>query len=329
MADFPNAQNLTSSAGLAHLQAVYYSKKGLDRLMKKFRFRQAATHDMLPKRSGRTVQFFRYTNFAADTTAATEGTTGTSLNLTSRILQATVSQYTAFITVSDLLKDTAIDPIVTSASELLAYRAGLSVDTITRAVIDAESASTNLNPLATNLRVADLRNARHQLQALDVQPFEDNQFLVFAHPFATYDLVNDPDAAGLADIFKYTDPKGSPLVKYADRDVVTSVAGCKVVESTNVYFGGTPTKYRTYVFGYAGIGCVDLEGRGPSDVVDPKRQNFKINVIPGELSVANPEGKIGAVVSYNFVFTTVVLDGPAGIGGTYRYRTIDAESTIG
>lgn len=326
---FPAAANLTSSAGLAHLQMVYYSKKGLDRLMKKFVFRQACQHDMLPKRSGRTVQFFRYTNFAADTTPTTEGTSGTSLNLTSRVLQATVSQYSAFLTVSDLLRDTAIDPIVTSASELLSYRAGLSVDTITRAVIDAESTGTNLNPLATNLRVADLRNARHQLQAIDVRPFENNEFLVFAHPFATYDLVNDPDAGGLADIVKYTNPKDSPLVKYADRDLLTSVAGCKVIESTNVFSAGTPVKYRTYVFGANGIGCVDLEGRGPSDVKDPARQSFKINVIPGDLSIANPEGKIGAIVSYNFVFTTVVLDGPAGIGGVYRYRTIDAESTIG
>ena len=325
---FPTADNLTSSAGLAHLQMVYYSKKGLDRLMKKFVFRTAAQHDMLPKRSGRTVQFFRYTNFTPGTTPTTEGSSGTSLNLTSRVLQATVSQYSAFITVSDLLRDTAIDPVVTSASELLSYRAGLSVDTITRSVIDAESAGTALSPQATNLRVADIRNARHQLQANDVRPFDNGEFLVFSHPFVTYDLVNDPDAGGLADIFKYTEPKSSPLVKYADRDLLTSVAGCRVIETTNTWSGGSPVKYRTYVFGANGIGCVDLEGRGPSDVRDPAKQNFKINVIPGDLSVANPEGKIGAVVSYNFVFTTVVLDGPAGIGGTYRYRTIDTESTI-
>ena len=107
------------------------------------------------------------------------------------------------------------------------------------------------------------------------------------------------------------------------------VAGCRVIESTNVHVLSNPTRYRNYVFGFGAVGCVDLEGRGPSDIRDPKRQTFKINVIPGELGVANPEGKIGAVVSYKFVFTTVVLDGPAGIGGTYRYRTIDTESTIG
>jgi hypothetical protein len=233
------AGNLTSSAGLAHLQSLYYKKRALDRLQKKFVFRSACEKDMIPKQVGRSVQFFRYTNFSASTTETTEGTVGSSLSLTSRILNATVSQYTAFITVSDLLKDTAIDPIVQAAGELLGYQAGLSVDTITRGVIDAESSSTN---------------------------------------------------------------------------VLTQT---------------TPNRYRTYFFGKGGCACVDLEGRGPTDVRDPRKQRFNINVIPGQKQIADPEGVIGAAVSYNFVFTTVVLEGPSGIGGTYRYKTLDPQSTIG
>jgi len=151
------AGNVTSSAGLSHLAAILYRKKALDRLQKKFRFRTACSKDMLQRQSGRTVQFFRYTNLSANTTPTTEGTVGTSLSLTSKIVQATVSQYSAFITVSDLLEATAIDPIVTNAAELLGYQAGLSVDVITRNVIDAESANTNQALLASYLRVSDLR----------------------------------------------------------------------------------------------------------------------------------------------------------------------------
>lgn len=324
------AGNLTTSAGLAHLAAIFYKKKGLDRLQKKFVFRSACMKDVLAKQVGRTAQWFRYTNFSAATTPSTEGTVGTSLSLTSKILTATVSQYTAFITVSDLVKDTALDPIVTNASELLGYQGGLSVDTITRNVVDSESGSTNQALLSTYLRVADLRQARHALQAVDVQPFEDGEMLVFAHPYATYDLVNDPNAVGLADIFKYnTDVRATPLVKYEDRGIVSHVAGCKVIESTNVKTQTTPNRYRAYVFGWNGIGCLDLAGRGPTDVMDPKKQRFRINVVPGQPSIADPEGVIGAAVSYNFVFTTVVLEGPAGIGGSYRYKTLDPQSTIG
>lgn len=282
--------------------------------------------DMIPKQVGRTIQFFRYVNFGTNTTPTTEGSVGTGLSMTNHVVGASVSQYTAFITVSDFLQDTAIDPIVQSASELLGYSAGLSVDTITRNVIDAENASTTQAVLGTFMRVQDLRNARSQLQGVDVQPMADGNFLAIAHPFITYDIVNDPAAGGLADIYKYTMPENSPLIKYEDRGLVTHVAGCKLIESTNVYNSGST--YRVYVFGLNGVGSVDLEGRGPSDVVDPMKQRFKINVIKGQPSIADPEGVIGAAVSYNFVFTALVLEGPSGIGGSYRYRTLTPTSSI-
>jgi N4-gp56 family major capsid protein len=324
------AGNTSSSAGLAHLANVYYRKKGLDRLQKKFVFRDATMKDMLPKQVGRTVQFFRYVNFGANTVPTTEGVVGTSLSMTSHVVGATVSQYTAFITVSDLLQDTAIDPIVQNAAELLGYSAGLSVDTVVRNVIDAEFSNASQSLLGTYTRVEDLRAARHSLQSNDVLPFEDGEFFAIFHPFSTYDIVNDPAAGGLADIFKYTQPEKTPLVKYEDRGLVTHVAGCRLIESTNVKITtGTPNKYRGYIFGRNGIGSVDLEGRGPSDINDPSKQRFRITVVKGEPSIADPEGVIGAAVSYNFVFTAVVLDGPSGIGGTYRFRELDTVSSIG
>jgi N4-gp56 family major capsid protein len=254
---------------------------------------------------------------------------GTGISPTSRTVAATVSQYTAFLTISDFLTDTAIDPLVENHADLLGYQAGLSVDTITRNVIDAESSSTNQTLLSAFFRVADLRNSRHALQAIDVQPMEDGQFYCILHPYVSYDLVNDPAAGGLADIVKYTDPKGSPLVKYEDRGLITSVAGVRVVESTNVFTQTGPNRYRAYVFGKDGIGCVDLAGRGPSKVSDPKKQRFNVNIIrPESGSMADPERVIGAAVSYNFIYTAVVLDGPAGIGGVYRYKTLDPQSSI-
>lgn len=322
------ATNLTTSPGLPHVQVTYYKKKALDRLTKKFLFRNACMTDMIPKQEGRTVQWFRYFNLSANTTPSAEGTVGTGISPTSRVVAATVSQYTAFLTISDFLADTAIDPLVENHADLLGYQAGLSVDTITRNVIDAESSSTNQTLLSAFFRVADLRNSRSGLQAVDVQPMDDGRFYCILHPYVSFDLVNDPAAGGLADIFKYTSPKDTPLVNYEDRGTVTEVAGCKVVESTNVFTQTGPNRYRVYVFGKDGIGCVDLSGRGPSKVTDPKKQRFAVRVGRPTDSVADPEGVIGAYVSYNFIYTAVVLDGPAGIGGTYRYKTLDPQSSI-
>ena len=117
-------------------------------------------------------------------------------------------------------------------------------------------------------------------------------------------------------------------MKYEDRGTITSVAGCRVMESTNVYTQAGPNRYRVYVFGKDGIGCVDLSGRGPTKVTDPKKQRFNIKVVRPTESVADPEGVISAFCSYNFIYSAVVLDGPAGIGGTYRFKVLDPQSSI-
>jgi N4-gp56 family major capsid protein len=325
--------NMHYTPSMAHYPTVYYNKVGLDRLEKKFLFRSVCKPDMLPKRQGKTVVWYRYQNFASNTTPAVEGTVGTGQALSSNIVSATVSQYTSYITVSDFAMNTFIDPIIENASDLLGYQAGLSVDVITRTVIDNESSSTDVAfQSSTNyLKVSDLRNVGAVLTSNDVERFDGGGFRCILHPFALYDLVNDPDANGYADIFKYTGTDNLLVRGENERGTpVTTVADCKLMVSTNVKTQTVPNRYRVYVFGKNGVGSVDLQGEGPSDVVDPKNQKFKINTktFTG-ISEANPEGTIGGVCSYNFSFTTVILDGPTGIGGSYRFRTMDAESSIG
>jgi hypothetical protein len=87
--------------------------------------------------------------------------------------------------------------------------------------------------------------------------------------------------------------------------------------------------YRTYILGKGALGCVDLAGFGPSEVMDPSKENFKINVqrLNGT-SGFDPVGVLAGYASYKFVTGACWLDGPEGIGGTFRARTIDAPSTI-
>jgi N4-gp56 family major capsid protein len=254
------------------------------------------------------------------------------------VVSATVSQYTDFASVSDMLKDTAIDPIVESVSDMLSYRAAYVVDTITRTEIDSPNTSAittasnaGMLTLGSNFRAADARNVRHQLQGLDVQPMDSGpakgSFFGVIHPYVSYDLVNDPAAGGLMDIYKYTDP--SAFVKNEDRGAVAAVGGCRFFENTNVKVIGTSTHtYRTYVFGKNAVGVVDLAGRGPSNrVKDPSKERFSLQVVEGKPSIADPEGVIGAMVSYNFKFAAKILDAP-NLNGQYRYRMLDCTSSI-
>ena len=311
------ASNLTTTGTLAHLATVWYNRKALDQLKVIFRFLLATEPDILPRRNGKVVQWFRYSLLGANTSASTEGAVGTGLALTTTTVSATVAEYSDFITVSTFLEETAIDPIVQNAAEQLGYRAGLSVDTIVRTEFDS-TASPEIATLGSALTAADLRQAVALLKGANVMPKMGDDFVGIIHPYVVFDLQSDNTAGGFVDVLKYAQP-GNFL-----NGEVGRVGGVRLFQTTNVKTSGTApnVKYYVYVVGKGAVGSVDLAGSGPSRVQDPKREAFRINTIRGGPQIADPEGMIGAAVSYRYVFVTKILD------TTYRYRMIPSDASI-
>lgn len=320
MAFAPASVKTTS---VAHAQEKFHKREALDQILKKFIFHSVGEKDNLAKMSGKTVQWFRYLKFAANTATKAEGEVGTGIDMASEVFSATVSQYTDFMTISDMAIDTLIDPVVSAASKNLGYRAGLSVDQIIRATVDAAAASIDQPALATYLSSRDISAAVSLMNGADVEPFDGSSFKVIASPFVTYDLIHDPTATGLIAIYSPTSPE--TVLRRDDRGRLRAhIFGADVFENTNVATLTGPTRYRTYVFGKGGLGIVSLAGRGPSFVSNPKSERFNIRVIRNNGDqIADPEGVIAAAVSYNFVFTSVLLDTT-----DYRIRKIDTQSSI-
>ena len=320
----------TASAGLAYLQQEYVKKEALDQLWEIFRFRDACEKYTIPKNSGLTLRVNRWDNMSIGTNASTEGDQSAPLTISNRTATATLSQFTSLINVSDLLVDTAPDDIIASAAKQLGYRAGRTVDIMTRNIIDSQAHNFMLTAAGATLTVADLRAARHGLRTNNVPTMSDGLYLAYVHPLNSYDLINDPAANGYADIHKYT--TAQPMKTYNDNDILQTVAGCKVVEVTNCFgYSSSGNKYRTYVFGKGGFASVDLAGRGPSSVTDPKSQAFKINVhraASGGNGLFDPEGVIGGAVAYNMVTTGFFTSGVDPIGGLFRMRAFDTTPTI-
>jgi hypothetical protein len=138
-------------------------------------------------------------------------------------------------------------------------------------------------------------------------------------------LMSDNTAGGFIDVLKYANPGaliegGTPMNGEAGK-----MAGCRIIKSTNVGSTGSApsTLYYTYLVGMGAVGAIDLSGVGPTNVIDPDKQAFKVNVIKGGPQIADPEGMIGSAVSYRFVFTVKTLD-----SSTYRYRIIYSDSSI-
>lgn len=324
------ATSLTTSPSLTHFATVYYSTRALDQVKKQFRFAQVAEPDNIPRKVGKTVQWYRYSLLASNTTPAPEGTVGAGLPQTTTTVSATVSEYADFSTISTLVKETGIDQTVENHSTNLGYRAGLSVDTITRAEFDANVASVTVSTSGAYASVFDLKKCVAQLRGTDVMPRDGDTFTALAHPYSIFDIQADNTAGGFIDIMKFANPQMFVGGQAGADGSVGQVGGCKLYTTTNVgTTGSSPNvQYYIYVVGKGAVGRVELSGSGPSYMVDPavvgtSGDRFKISVIQGGPQIADPEGMIGAAVSYRFVYTAKTLDST-----NYRYRMIPADASL-
>ncbi len=318
------AANTTQSAGLTHLATVYYRKVALDRLYQSMRFQAVCEPDDIPKRSGKTVQWFRFSLLSANTTPSAEGVIGNGLPLTSTTVSATVDQYSDFTSVSTLLIDTAINDMVSQASDDMAYRATLTVDQLCRNEFDSNS-SAIVSTIGAAFAGADVRSQVSALEAANVKPREGGDFIGIIHPYVKYDLQSDNTAGGFIDVVKYSQPEKALTGE------VGKIAGCRFLGTTGVTTSGTAPNvlYYTYIVGKGGVGAVSLAGRGPqmtstqSAASQGDQPNFNLNVIKGGPSASDPEGQIGAYVSYFFVFAVKTLDST-----NYRYKIVKADASL-
>lgn len=137
----PNT-NVTTDGGLTKEMKTYYDMRLIDLAQPMLVHDQFAQKRPIPQGRGKTIEFRKYTPLTKATTALTEGVTPDGKKLTVTTIEATVKQYGDYVTISDVLKMTAIDDNLTQAQRLLANQAGLTLDTVTRDIINA---GTNVN----------------------------------------------------------------------------------------------------------------------------------------------------------------------------------------
>jgi N4-gp56 family major capsid protein len=158
----------------------------------------------LPDRNGRVIQLYGYDLFAANTTPGTEGTVGTGINPTTSVRNVAVNQYFDFASFSDILVETAIDPIVENTAAEMGYRAALTANVLARTEFEAEATADSTIVISCTdnefLSASLTRQAVMSLRGADVRPQTDGLFAGIIHPFAAFDLLNDNTAGGVIDI---------------------------------------------------------------------------------------------------------------------------------
>lgn len=269
-------QTITAVEGsnqLANEDKIFYERTLLERLLPQLNFYKDAMKKKLPKNSGRTINFRKFNSLTAPSASLSEGVTPDGNNLDVSKIEAVVAQYGDYVTISDLIQMTGIDPVLTETSELLGEEAGELVDT---KIQEAIAKGTNVyfaGGVETRAEVAsgdnkltneDIKKIVRKLKNAKAKRFADGFYHMQIDPDIAYDLMKDPY---WVDVSKYAKPE------QMEKGELGKMDGMKFFETTNLQKAVESEKeiHISFAYGKDSYGCVDLEGGAgkPEIIVKP------------------------------------------------------------
>lgn len=269
------AINTTGSSNLSATMQTYYDRKMIMDMKPRLLHYQYGQKRALPRGEGSVVSFRKWTPFPAVTTALTEGVTPNGQDLKMTAVTAPVKQYGGYVSVSDMLDLTALDPVINDSVELMANQGALSIDHLTRTelltgtnVIYAGGKTTRGGLTASDkLTTLELRKAVRLLKHNKAPQFlrgGKGYYIAIVGPDAIYDLQSD---ALWQDVSKYQDSEQI----YSGE--IGRLFGCIVVETpeaaTYAAEGAGPGIAATLIFGKDAYGVIDIEGQNVRAIVKP------------------------------------------------------------
>jgi len=246
--------NTTGSAGLSAENKTFWDKALIVLAQPELVHDQFGQQRDIPANNGKTIEFRQFDPLPEITAPLTEGVTPEGQDLTVNSMTATVSQYGGYVTTSDVLDMTALDPVVNEATKLIARQAGETLDTITRDIINAgtnvmyaigkTSGVANTTPPSSrsalsytnagtnyNLQVDDIKRAVRALKRQDA-PKIRGDYVGIIHPDVAYDLMKDPE---------WLSPKEYVDTQDIYNGEIGKLYGVRFVENTRAkVFHGTP-----------------------------------------------------------------------------------------
>lgn len=270
-----NNTNVTTQTGegqdLSAEMKTYYSNYLIDNAKPELVHDQFAQKHPIPKNGGKTIEFRKYKALQKALTPLTEGVTPDGNKLSVSILTATIAQYGDYIELSDILQLTAIDNNLVQATKLLGNQAGLTLDTITREVMNGGTnviysggkAARSALAAEDKLTVLDIQKAARFLKQQNAKKI-DKYFVGIIHPDTEFDLMRDPE---WKDASLYA---GSTQLFEGE---IGKIAGVRFVETTEAKIwekaaaGSSKDVYSTIILGANAYGTTDVEGGGLQHIV--------------------------------------------------------------
>jgi N4-gp56 family major capsid protein len=280
----------------------------------------------MPRKSGRTQQFYGQTPFAAASSPISEAVPPPSLSLSQVLAQSYCDQYGDWIGIDDVSTDMFLADLTVDAQRNLAYRGALTANQVVfNAFESASSAQASARiDLADNQFVLSntVRKAEAQLMGNNVPGRNGGMYSCVMHPYMAYDFVSDNSQGGWTDVAKRNDP--SSITKDMGKGyVVYEWANCRIIRTSTVptyanYPSSGKTGYASYIVGREAMLASELIGNNA-----PRDPAYKTSVTvfsEKDASLADPLVQTRAIVSYSWYLGVCARPNTNGTPGFRRIR---------
>ena len=259
-ADNPTV-NVTTDSKLSVENKTFYDRALVEEAGPNLIHGQFGQKRPIPKNGGKRIQFRRYASLPKALKPLTEGVTPEGRKLSATAVEAEVNQYGDFVCLSDVLDLTAIDNNVLEATKAVGRQAGLTLDTITRNVLQSGTNVFYCPKVAANgvqtpvtdrsgldktctLTVDVVKKVAAMLKAANA-PKIDGDYVCILHPYVAYDIMSDPR---WEEMHKYTTPENMY------QGEIGRIAGVRFVETSEAaVYKGTENSCPS---GLAVFGCL-------------------------------------------------------------------------
>ena len=263
--------NVTTDSGLSVENKTHYDMTLIDEASPELVHDQFGQKRPIPQGGGKTVNFRKFASLPKQTTPLTEGVTPDGKKLSATKIESTVSQYGDYVTLSDVLDLTAIDPVVVEATKVIGRQAGLTLDTITRNILhsgtnvyyapkgDGTAVESRSGLDETCKLTVDVVRRVAAIMKKNNAPKIDGSYVAIIHPYAAYDLMSDKE-------WQYPH-------QYQDTDniyegEIGKIAGVRFVETSEakIYEGGV---FGTLFIADGAYGVTEITGGGLQTIIKP------------------------------------------------------------
>ena len=282
----------------------------------------------LPRRSGRTIQFYGQTPFAAALYDLSEGVPGPSLQLNQVFSAAFADEYGDWLGISNVAQAMFLADITLDASRNLSYRGALTSNLIAINGFEAAAtaqASARIDLLDSEYMLSNtIRKCESQLMGNAVPGRDGGMYTSAMHPYVVYDFMSDNSAGSAVDVLKRSEAGAAVLKSDMTRGyTVLEWSGVRILRTqTTPTYSNYPsvgkTGYATYVVGREAMMASELLG-----VRAPRNPSFKVNVKTfgdNDIDLSNPMLQTRAIVSYDWFLGIVARPNTNNTPGFRRVR---------